>query len=90
MAKAKPVLIQYPDWVINNIDGMVDRGIYSSRSEALRDAARQLLIKRMRLEKEMEKTNKMVEKLKKKVKFRGWPTQEEKDQMAREYVRSLR
>jgi len=90
MAKAKPILIQYPNWVIDNIDGMVDKGIYASRSEALRDAARQLLIKRMGLEEEMERINKVTEKWKKKVKFKGWPSQEERDKMSMEYIKNLR
>lgn len=81
-------------------------GIYQSKSEFLRDAARQRMIqllgleeelkqrqelyKRLGIEERMKRMNKSVEKLRKKVKFYRPLTKEQKDRLAEEYLRNLK
>ena len=39
----KLVSLRFPDKLLDEIDGLVEGGVYASRTEALRDAARMLL-----------------------------------------------
>ena len=41
--KVKLVSLRFPDKLLEEIDGLVERGDYASRTDALRDAARLLL-----------------------------------------------
>ena len=41
--KVKLVSLRFPDKLLEEIDGLVERGDYTSRTDALRDAARLLL-----------------------------------------------
>lgn len=43
MADTVPVLVYYPKKVVSQIDNLVKSSLYSSRSDALRDAARTLI-----------------------------------------------
>ena len=43
MSRAKIVTVKMPPYYMELIDGLVSRGLYSSRSEFIREAVRQLL-----------------------------------------------
>ncbi len=62
-------------------------GAYHSKSEFLRDAARQRAIQLMGLEKEVERIHEVTKELRKKVKFVRELTPEDKDKIAEKYFK---
>lgn len=75
--------------------GLVDRiikktGAYHSKSEFLRDAARQRIIQLAGLGKEMEKMRRATERLKRKVRLVKELSQEERDKIALNYIKETR
>ncbi len=65
-------------------------GMYQSKSEFLRDAARQRLIQLLGIEKEVARVNRSFSKLRKKVKFYRPLTLKDKERLAREYFNNFK
>jgi len=61
-------------------------GMYHSKSEFLRDAARQRMIQLLGVEAEYAKVHEAAKKLRKKTKFARELSQVERDEIARKYV----
>ncbi|NJE25809.1 ribbon-helix-helix domain-containing protein [Thermococcus argininiproducens] len=47
MAKMKIISVQLPQGLINALDSLVRRGVYPNRSEAIREAIRELVKKEL-------------------------------------------
>ncbi|MDD5147954.1 MAG: ribbon-helix-helix domain-containing protein [Candidatus ainarchaeum sp.] len=74
---------------VRAIDNAIAKtGLYHSKSEFLRDAAREKLEKVLGLEEHIKAVEASRKRLQAKMKFLGYPSQEERDRMAREYLKS--
>lgn len=74
--------------------GLVDKvikktGSYSSKSEFLRDAARQRLIQLLGLEESIKKMEKPLAELRKKVKYYRPMTRAQRDKFAEDFLREI-
>ena len=71
------------------IDEIILRtGLYQSKSEFVRDAAREKLLRIMSLEKDLTEINKMKKRLQKKAVFKGFLSAAEKDILAKDFLKS--
>ncbi len=69
------------------IDRMIKKtGMYTSKSEFMRDAARTKLIQMMGLEEEMKRGEIAWDKLQKKARYQGEPTPAQRDEWAKEFL----
>ena len=76
---------------VKAIDAAIAKtGLYHSKSEFLRDAAREKLAKVLGLEEHIKAVEASRKRLQAKMKFKGYPTQEERDKWAMEYLKSLK
>ncbi|MBN2127656.1 MAG: hypothetical protein JW703_04705 [Candidatus Diapherotrites archaeon] len=72
------------------IDEIISKtGLYQSKSEFVRDAVREKIIKLKGLEKDLIEIKKARKNLQEKAKFTGYLSQEEKDKLAKEYLKTL-
>ncbi|HLC36745.1 MAG TPA: ribbon-helix-helix domain-containing protein [archaeon] len=63
-------------------------GLYQSKSEFLRDAAREKLIKMLGLEADLKQVRSAFKSLAKKARYNGELTKEQKDELARKYLKT--
>lgn len=72
------------------IDKMIKKtGMYTSKSEFMRDAARTKLIQMMGLEENLKDIQAGMAKLRKKANYQGELTPQLKDEIARKYLKKL-
>ncbi len=75
---------------VKAIDAAIAKtGLYHSKSEFLRDAAREKLEKILYLEEDLKAVREMRKRLQAKIKFYKPLTKEEKDKLAMEYLKKL-
>lgn len=92
MQKAKATTMSFsaePEFV-RMIGRVISKtGAYHSKSEFLRDAARQRAIQLMGLEDELKRVHEVTKELRKKVKFVRELTPEDKDEIAEKYLKQI-
>jgi len=72
------------------IEELVERtGLYQSKSEFVRDAAREKLLRVLSLEKHLVEARRLRKRLQKKASFKGELTAKERDALAKSYLKSL-
>ncbi len=72
------------------IDELISRtGLYQSKSEFLRDAAREKLYKILELEPHLKAVEASKKRLQKKARFNKMLSQKERDELAREHLKNL-
>ncbi len=72
------------------IDGMVLRtGLYQSKSEFVRDAAREKLLRVLSLEKDLVEVRHLKKRLQQKAVFKGKLSDAEREALAKSYLKSL-
>lgn len=76
-----------PEFVVRLEKLIAKTGLYHSKSEFLRDAARQRMIQLLGIEEEYNRIREVNKELRKKIHFVRELSQEEKDAIARKYVR---
>lgn len=64
-----------------------ETGLYQSKSEFLRDAAREKMVKMLELEQYLKAVESARKNLQSKAKFKGQLSPEERDRIAREYLK---
>ena len=84
--------VEVHDSLVKTIDNTIKKtGLYSSRSEFLKDAIRKNLLETLMLDKDFRKIHEAAEELRKKAYARGYdgrmPTKAERDKIAREFVK---
>lgn len=87
--------VEVNDSLVKTIDRAVKRsGLYSSRSEFLKDAIRKNLLETLLLDNDFRKMHEGFEELRKKSLARGYggkiPTMSERDGIAREFIKEKR
>jgi Arc/MetJ-type ribon-helix-helix transcriptional regulator len=74
----------------NAIDEIISKtGLYQSKSEFVRDAVREKIIKLKGLEKQLVKVEKVREKIQKKIKSARYLSDNERNELAKEHLKTL-
>lgn len=74
---------------VKKIEKVISKtGFYQSKSEFLRDAAREKLHKMLKLEEDLKVIEESRKRLQKKAKFKGYLSIKERDKLAKEYIES--